>query len=115
MPASAVSLRAGVLVTPPPRRHAVQDYPISSLVVEYLVSVLLFLQYDSMSKPISLYINSPGAEVRACLLVWVGAQREGDVGMPGARSCRERSATVRLHPPSPPIVVTGTECRCGAV
>lgn len=34
--------------------------PINAAVTELIISELLFLQYDSASKPILMYINSPG-------------------------------------------------------
>ncbi|KDD75448.1 Clp protease [Helicosporidium sp. ATCC 50920] len=38
------------------------DFALSWLSVEYISSVLFFLQHQSVVKPISLYINCPGAE-----------------------------------------------------
>merc|ERR1719231_2139449 len=58
----------GTRIGPPPdmpslllnNRIVYLGMPISSQVTELIISELLYLQYDSPSKPILMYINSPG-------------------------------------------------------
>ena len=58
----------GVRIGPPPdlaslllhNRIVYLGMPISSGVTELIISELLYLQYDNPSKPILMYINSPG-------------------------------------------------------
>jgi len=58
----------GVRIGPPPdmpsmllnNRIVYLGMPINNQVAELIVCQLLFLQYDSTEKPITLYINSPG-------------------------------------------------------
>jgi len=58
----------GARIGPPPdmpsmllnNRIVYLGMPINSAVTELVISELLYLQYDSASKPILMYINSPG-------------------------------------------------------
>jgi len=58
----------GVRLGPPPdmpslllnNRIVYLGMPINAAVTELIIGELLFLQYDSNSKPITMYINSPG-------------------------------------------------------
>ena len=68
----------GVRIGPPPalaslllhNRIVYQGMPMVSAVTELIVAELLYLNYESPSKPVTLYINSPGGSVSAGMAIY---------------------------------------------